>query len=220
MVLGIYGIGGVGRETLDIARAMQTTGKQWKDVVFVDDNKFGQNVHGVEVIAFEDALGRYGPCGMEMSVAVGEPESKRMLREKLSKAGIKLANVIHPDAYIARSARFGDGLIMREGAKLSCDCVVGENVCFENYAILGHDGLMGDDCQVSTFSAIAGNCKVGNQVYFGLGSMIKEGMSIGNYAIVGMSACILRDVPPQAIMMGNPARVMGTNERKRVFGLR
>lgn len=49
---------------------------------------------------------------------------------------------------------------------------------------------------------------VGNDVWIGNGACLKEGITIGDGAIIGAMAMVTRDVPPYAIVVGNPARVL------------
>ena len=44
----------------------------------------------------------------------------------------------------------------------------------------------------------------------GAGAVIGCGLTIGAYAMVGMGSVVTRDVPPYALVFGNPARVRGT----------
>lgn len=55
---------------------------------------------------------------------------------------------------------------------------------------------------------VKGDIIVGHDVWFGYGSLIKGGVTIGNGAIVATSAVVVKDVPPYAIVAGNPARVV------------
>ena len=49
---------------------------------------------------------------------------------------------------------------------------------------------------------------IGNDVWIGARAMIGRGVTIGDGAIVGAGALVLRDVPPYAIVVGTPARVL------------
>ena len=48
---------------------------------------------------------------------------------------------------------------------------------------------------------------IGNDVYIGHGAFIRPGVTIGHGAVVGARAMVLRDVPPYAVVAGNPASV-------------
>ena len=50
--------------------------------------------------------------------------------------------------------------------------------------------------------------KIGNDVYIGHGAMVMPGVTIGDGAIVGASAVVTKNVPPYAIVAGNPARLI------------
>lgn len=49
---------------------------------------------------------------------------------------------------------------------------------------------------------------VGNDVWIGRSATIRGGVRIGSGAIVGTRAVVMKDVPPYAIVAGNPARII------------
>lgn len=49
---------------------------------------------------------------------------------------------------------------------------------------------------------------IGHDVWIGSGALILDGKVIGNGAIVGARAVVTRDVPPYAIVVGAPAKVI------------
>lgn len=53
-----------------------------------------------------------------------------------------------------------------------------------------------------------GDTIIGNDVWFGRESMIMPGVTIGDGAIIGARAIVTKDVPPYAIVAGNPATVI------------
>ncbi len=53
-----------------------------------------------------------------------------------------------------------------------------------------------------------GRTLIGNDVWIAYGATILSGVSIGDGAVIGARAVVTRDVPPYAIVAGNPARVL------------
>ncbi len=49
---------------------------------------------------------------------------------------------------------------------------------------------------------------VGNDVWIGERALIKAGVTVGHGAVVGMGSVVTKDVPPYAIVAGNPARLV------------
>jgi virginiamycin A acetyltransferase len=55
-----------------------------------------------------------------------------------------------------------------------------------------------------------GDTVIGNDVWIGREAVIMPGVSVGDGAIIGTRAQVARDVPPYAIVVGNPGRVVRT----------
>ncbi len=55
---------------------------------------------------------------------------------------------------------------------------------------------------------VKGDIVVGNDVWFGYDCLIKGGVKIGDGAIIAARAVVVKDVPPYAIVAGNPAQVV------------
>ena len=49
---------------------------------------------------------------------------------------------------------------------------------------------------------------IGNDVWIGTNVLIKTGVTIGNGAVVGMGSVVTKDIPPYAIVAGNPAKII------------
>ncbi|MGX3067249.1 CatB-related O-acetyltransferase [Ursidibacter arcticus] len=49
---------------------------------------------------------------------------------------------------------------------------------------------------------------IGNDVWIGLNVYIKNGISLGNGCVVGANSVVTRNVPPYAIVAGNPAKII------------
>jgi len=53
--------------------------------------------------------------------------------------------------------------------------------------------------------------KIGNHVWIGSRAVILKGVTVGDGAIVAANAVVTRDVPPGAVVAGNPAKVVQDN---------
>ena len=53
-----------------------------------------------------------------------------------------------------------------------------------------------------------GDTIVGNDVWLGYGALVMPGVNIGHGAVVAAGSLVASDVPPYAIVAGNPARVV------------
>ena len=53
-----------------------------------------------------------------------------------------------------------------------------------------------------------GDTVIGNDVWIGRDAMVMPGVTVGDGAIIGARAVVAADVPPYAIVVGNPARLI------------
>jgi acetyltransferase-like isoleucine patch superfamily enzyme len=53
-----------------------------------------------------------------------------------------------------------------------------------------------------------GDVHIGNDVWIGMYAVILSGVTVGDGATIGSNALVTRDVPPYAIVGGNPARII------------
>ncbi|NYT40621.1 CatB-related O-acetyltransferase [Sphingomonas sp. R-74633] len=49
---------------------------------------------------------------------------------------------------------------------------------------------------------------IGNDVWIGANAMVKQGVTIGDGAVIGAMSVVTRDVPPYAVVAGTPARLI------------
>lgn len=60
--------------------------------------------------------------------------------------------------------------------------------------------------------------KICNNVWIGAGAIIMPGITVGENSVVGAGSVVTKDVPPNTVVVGNPARVLREiGERGRIY---
>jgi acetyltransferase-like isoleucine patch superfamily enzyme len=62
--------------------------------------------------------------------------------------------------------------------------------------------------RTSADSVDKGPTVIGNDVFIGVGAIILAGLTVGDGAVVGAGAVVSKSVPPYAVVVGNPARIV------------
>lgn len=55
--------------------------------------------------------------------------------------------------------------------------------------------------------------RIGRYVWIGLHSIILKGVTIGDRSIIGAGSIVTKDIPSDVIAVGNPAQIVGPNEK-------
>jgi acetyltransferase-like isoleucine patch superfamily enzyme len=113
-------------------------------------------------------------------------------------------------AYLrAAGISIGKDCMISWGAKLdvSGGCIVIGDRCTITHGciILSHDRAKK---RIDPTDKGQGIVRVGNDVFIGVNSVILRDVTIGDYAIIGAGSVVTKDVPPQVVVAGNPARVI------------
>lgn len=100
-------------------------------------------------------------------------------------------------------------------------CAIASGVRFlmpgANHADLGPStfpfGIFGEPWAERTMDLVMsapsrGDTVVGNDVWLGYGALVLPGVTIGDGAVVAAASVVAADVPPYAVVAGNPARVI------------
>ena len=96
-----------------------------------------------------------------------------------------------------------------EGVVIEDEVFVGHNVNFINDKFpraTNADGSLKTDADWSPQTT-----HVCRRASIGTGSVILGGITVGEGAIVGAGSVVTKDIPPNTIVAGNPARVVRTN---------
>lgn len=131
---------------------------------------------------------------------------------------------IHPSNILQWSSAIDDN------STLGRYCYIGKNVSITktdigSYTSIANNVSIGQGehkiDEISTSSIFYTNeyeqlttedCKIGNDVWIGVGVIVLRGVKIGDGAIIGANAVVTKDIPEFSIAVGVPAKVI----RKRI----
>ena len=147
MRLIILGAGGHGKVVADLA---SQTGK-YDEVKFLDDNSTDERV--------------IGKCGnfanfknedTEMYPAFGNNKGRIEWENKMEEAGIKLAKIIHPLAYISPQAEVVDGCVIMPYAIVNTGTKIKKANIINIGAIVDHDCILEEGCHLAPGAIVKG----------------------------------------------------------------
>ena len=141
-------------------------------------------------------------------IGIGSNDARRNVFLRLRQHGVRVANCIGPNTYVARDARLGQGVVLCPGSVVGARAVIGDNTIINSLSSVDHDCVLGDHSQVTAGVTFGGSVKVGINCFFGIKSAVVPGRSIGNNVSVMAGSLVVSDLPDDVVAGGNPARVM------------
>lgn len=198
----IFPCNGNGLEALDcLGGAFQLLG-------FVDDTpqKQDKNFHGHAV--YSRSAFKKWPHAMVLAVP-GSPDSYYARRGVIEGLGLdpnRFARVVHPTARISPLASIGRNVLIMAGVVATSNAVIGDHVCILPNSVIHHDANVGAWSLLGSNVTVAGSTSIGENCYIGSGSSLAHGLAIGDGTLVGLGSNVIRDVPANRRIAGNPAR--------------
>jgi len=86
--------------------------------------------------------------------------------------------------------------------------VIGSGSKIAQFVYIGANASIGSHCQIRARATVMGSITVGNNVIIGPNATIIDDISIGSNSIIGIGSNVLKNVPPNQVWYGNPARPM------------
>ncbi|WP_461635091.1 NeuD/PglB/VioB family sugar acetyltransferase [Glutamicibacter soli] len=195
---------GLARETLESIR--QTGDHQVLGIL--DDNAalHGTSVNGVPVLGGLDLAARRGE---QLLICAGKGASRAAIARRLDLPEERYATHASAHAVLGSTVAVGAGSIILAGTVATSDVRIGRHVVLMPRVVLTHDDVLEDYSTLAAGAALAGTVHVGAEAYLGTNSTVRENLSIGRGAVLGMAAALIADLPAGQTWAGNPARPLG-----------
>jgi UDP-2-acetamido-3-amino-2,3-dideoxy-glucuronate N-acetyltransferase len=136
--------------------------------------------------------------------------------------------------HIGKNVSLGKNVKIWHFTYIGDDTVIGDNTKVGSLAHIDYNVKIGNDCKIEGMTYIPPLTVIGNGVFVGpgviftndpypmspkmigvhvednavicAGSVLKAGITIGKHAIIGMGSIVTKDVLPNTVVYGNPAR--------------
>lgn len=115
-----------------------------------------------------------GEYGVALAVGYTRLDARWEAWQKIRAAGYATPALVHPRAYVARSAHVAAGSMLMAGALVDVRARIGEAAVLWPGACINHDSEVGNNCFVSPNATLCGYVKLGDHSFVGAGAAIVD----------------------------------------------
>lgn len=123
---------------------------------------------------------------------------------------------IEPGAIIRDMVTIEKNAVIMMGAVINIGAEIGEGAMVDMNAVIGARGKIGKNVHLGAGAVVAGvleppskdPCIIEDDVLIGANAVILEGVRVGKNSVVGAGSVVTKDVPPNTVVTGSPARII------------
>ncbi|WGS64869.1 2,3,4,5-tetrahydropyridine-2,6-dicarboxylate N-acetyltransferase [Marinitoga aeolica] len=129
---------------------------------------------------------------------------------------------IEPGAIIRDLVKIGDNAVIMMGAVINIGAKIGKKTMIDMNVVVGGRAQIGDNCHIGAGSVIAGVIEppsadpvvIEDNVLIGANAVVLEGVRIGRNSVVAAGSVVTKNVEPNTVVAGVPARVIKKVDEK------
>ena len=189
MELALYGYGG---------HAMEVAAQIDQPITFFVDDKY--------LTEETKPISEFDPTKYLIMVAVADSKDRFDMVQRLPKE-TQFFTFIHPTALIlSDNVQVGEGSFIGANSILTTNIKIGKHAILNRGNQIGHDSEIGDYFSAMPGAIVSGNVTIGDCVYMGTNSSIKEKLSIHSLSTIGMNSCVVKHIKEPGVYVGVPTK--------------
>lgn len=169
------------------------------DELYIDKKE----IQGIPVLSFEHLKEKYETSEITLIMGIGYTQMgdvRKRIFELCKSMGYHFENYIHSTAIIAPNVQIGEGNNILEGVILESGVMVGNANLFFCGAMIAHETKIGSYNTFSVRSSVAGCTNIKNNCFMGIASVVKDHVTINDYALLGAAAYGYKDIPSYSVV--------------------
>ena len=197
--LAIIGCGGFGREVLEVCIESNIYKKE--DIFFFEkDELFNKDyINNVKVLPQSS----FDANVYKAVISIANPEVRSKIVKDLPQ-DTEYANIISNKSSISKNTTIGNGVIIMDYCYITDNSIIGNHSHINNNSSIGHDTVVGDFFTTAAGVRISGLCNIGNIVYFGNNSSVRQGINICDNVTIGMNSSVIKNISKSGTYFGLP----------------
>lgn len=153
------------------------------------------NWRGIKVLGDDGALARIDPEEFELVLGFGPtPHSTKRadVFNGLVERGYHLPSLVHPSAFVDKTAAINDGAQVMAGVIIQPDCLIGMNAVVNTCASVDHDTVIERDAHIAPGAVLCGGVKIGVGAFVGASATLLPLVEIGAHSLVSAGSTLAR----------------------------
>ena len=176
---------------------------------------------GVNLIRFVDdkyvdddtlPLSQFDPTKYSVMVAVADSKNRFEMIQRLPKE-TKFFSFVHPTALLIGDIKIGEGSFIGAYSILTTNINIGEHAILNRGNQIGHDCIIGNYFSAMPNAVVGGNVEIGDRVYLGSCSNIREKIQITSDCVIGMNGAVVNNILESGTYVGVPCKKKIINKK-------
>ena len=151
-------------------------------------------------------LSKFDPDKYVVMIAVADSKDREDIVKQLP-TNTQYFTFIHPTAQLmSKNITIDEGSFIGANSIITCNVEIGKHAILNRGVHVGHDCKIGDYFSAMPGSIVSGNVNLGNKVYLGTNSSIREKITICDDVIIGLNTGIVKDINISGTYIGQNIR--------------